>query len=187
MKELVQVLLLVFIILGALYMVKVSIDGEMKGRMFMSADYQLFSLQRKYDGIVEGLSIAVRHHFSRAYDSCLSGCSSSDKSYISSYLSSYMEPRILQMNNSISRALSRIQQLGYTRYRYHITERKPRIVLGDPIVVGIPVYISIRTPQAELEGERIVWVDTGLNHSELRKNIMLRLAAEEKEKRMGRP
>ena len=175
MKEFVQVVLLVFIILGALYMVKVSIDGEMKGRMFMSADYQLFSLQRKYDGIVEGLSIAARHYFAESYEKCLSYCSSSDDVYISLYLGDEMENALIAMNESISRTLSRIQQLGYTQYRYYITSRDAIIELGDPIIIGIPVYLSIRTPQAEIDGKRVVWVDTGLNHSDLKNGLVDRL------------
>ncbi len=167
MKELVEVLLLVFIILGSLVAAKIAMQGEMKMRSFLSPDYQLFSMNHKYHALMFGLRMAINQSFSKTFGYCALSSYSSPSSDPEVCMKNNMRSRLMLINESLEKALSNIQQLGYVQYNYWISDYEPIISSSDPILIGVKVHMDMRAPNAEISGDRIIWVNTGKKHANL--------------------
>ena len=157
MKELIEVLLLVFIILGSLIVARNSITGQLKMSSFVGADYELFTVRMKYFGIVDGLKIAAAHELEDARWEC--NYEWRIGSELQACLKSKMPEKLKLMNESIESALEHIQQLGKVQYGYYIYDYKPLFDARNPDVVGIPVHIYIRSKDVELDRDEIIYVD----------------------------
>ena len=170
MKEIVEVLLLVFIILGSLVVVKVSMQGEMKMRSFLSPDYQLSSMKHKYDAIIYGIAVASNYSFSGVFYYCRLNSDASQPEDGKNCIENEMSKKLESMNNSIEQALSGMQQLGYVQYDYWISDYRPQIRFSDPIMLGVRVHMRMTAPNAKIYGERTVWVNTGMDYSDMLSN-----------------